>query len=237
MDSGIGLGAALYSARLFRGLGDEEHLADLTEYLILRLLPYARSAAAFDFDPVARLQLVECYQWALLRLDSRPKLTQYWAPTQTLCRSVVESEPPVAGYLTYLGELEEAHLGHLKEFLDRELITKDEQEQLTREVEDRLAVVWDKVLALEPKNVKGHLGRAMHLFRTGSKAEAIGDVGRAIEVCGDLPELIAVKALFLRDQDPQSGLAFLEKALVSEKLTAPLSHVMAEAARASGRLW
>jgi tetratricopeptide (TPR) repeat protein len=235
MESGIGLGAALYSARLFRGLGDEEHLYDLTEYIILRLLPYARSGAAFDYDPVARLQLVECYQWALLRLDGRPKLTQYWAPTQALCRSVVESEPPVAAYLTYLGELEEAHLGHLKDFLERELITQQEQEQLTREVEDRLAVVWDKVLALEPKNVKAHLGRAMHLFRTGAKVEAIAGVGHAIDTCGELPELIAVKALFLRDHDPQAGLAFLEQALKSENLTAPLCQVLAEAARATGR--
>lgn len=235
MDSGIGLGTALYSARLFRSLGDQPHLYDLTEYIILRLLPYARSSAALDLDPVARLQLVECYQWALLRLDGRPKLTQYWAPAQALCRSVAESEPPVVDYLTYLGELQEAHLGHLQEFLDRELIAKEERDQLTQEVEDRLAIVWDKVLAVEPKNLKGHLGRAMHLFRIGAHAEAIAAVGRAIELSGELPELVAVKALFLRHHDPQAGLAFLEQALHGDNLTAPLCRVLAEAARATGR--
>ncbi|MFO0808505.1 MAG: hypothetical protein U0746_07770 [Gemmataceae bacterium] len=226
---------AWYAAQLFQRLGEAKRFDDMVDFLVRNVLPIVRSRDAVYFETDAKLLLIDCYRIALMQLDRRQRLVQYWVPVQTASRSIVDTPNVLLRQLLWLGQTQQVHLEFVDEFYRRKLVTEDEAKGMKADLEGRIRVIWEKVLTLEEKIPQAYIGLAEASFRAGKYDEAIATINRGLTACGGVPELVADKALLLRRIDPQAGLAFLDRAVEIEKLTVGMCQVYTQAALAASR--
>jgi tetratricopeptide (TPR) repeat protein len=227
---------ALIAANLFQRLGDTSRYDDLIDYVVLNVLPNLRhdDLPAYGADVV--VLLIKCYHQALTELDRFPRLTQYWVPVQQACRAVLDAPDTETHSLVALGaavELQATSI--LPEFQRRGKVTAEEYKTMTKEVEDRLGEIWDKVLKREPANALGYVGLAYHKARTAGVSEGAAVARRGLLACGNQADLVVTLARLLRDSDPLAALQFLQQVLHDEDMTPRMCEAVADVAQKAGR--
>jgi tetratricopeptide (TPR) repeat protein len=233
---GVYPGTALLGLRLFEELQRPDRTRDLLEYVAQVLMPLMRGARSELLTAPEKLQLLACYQQALQGLGLPRELVGYWVPAQRLARSVLHADATEVAHLVDLGRLQEGSLPLLAALQRERLIDADTATNLTREAENQIRAVWDRVRQRDAKCSWGYVGQAVALLRDDKAEDALKVLDEGLEACGSEPELVAAKGQVLRLRDPQAGLAFLEQSVQPDRATQHLWRLFAESSLAAGRL-
>ncbi|MBX7102713.1 MAG: hypothetical protein K1X57_01435 [Gemmataceae bacterium] len=228
--------AASIGERIFRELGREDRLDDLIKFVAEKYVPAVRHSIINAYEPSTRLQLALMYRMALSQLARRPQLAEYFANYQDLCHGIANAPNVNAPILASVGEIQEAmRYPALQQMRQMNLITAEQHDEFSKEIEGRLAIVWSRVREMDAKNYLGYVGPAMQHVRAGRFSDGLREIESGIGACGPLPPLLEKKADIMRMMDPVGGLAFLEKSIAPDEKNPAMYKVLAEAALAAQR--
>lgn len=227
---------AWYSATLFQRMGETARFDEMVDFIFLNVLPLLRSKETVLMEHDGKLLLLDCYRLTLSQLDKRKRLTQYWEPSQRVCRSILEGEKKAdARQLLSLAMTQQMHLEVLREFQRRRLITEADQKAFAAEVENRIRIACERTIELDAKSTHAYIMLAEHFYRAGQVDRAFETANAALRACGDLQELIAEKAQLLQRTDPHEGLRYLDRIFKVESLNLAMCQVYAMVAYSASR--
>jgi len=204
-------GPALYGIYLFSQLKEAERLRDVVGYVTSRVVPALLAPDMDKADAGSKLQVLQCYQQALFRLDARPDLLRFLSPALKLARTILEARSVEVPQLILLAQLQTGQLPFLEAFHSRQLLTKEQLEDLSQATRELILQILDKVLELDRGNVQAYVGKALFALQQNDDAAAMRILDEGIGHCKGHPNLMVLKAQLLRKNDPDAGLKFLER--------------------------
>lgn len=207
----INPGSALYGIYLFGQLKEADRLRDAIGYVTVRLVPALAAPDIIKADPGLKLQLLQCYQQALYRLDARPDLLGFLSPALKLARTIHETPSVTVPQLLLLAQLQAGLLPYLEAFHRRQLIKKELLDDLGQETRAMILHILDQVLERDRSSVQAYVGKAVLALEQNDETAAMRILDEGIGRCQGHGDLMVLKAQLLRRGDPAAGLKFLER--------------------------
>lgn len=222
-------GALLLVVNLKRELGDDD--SDLLSFIASRLAPLVKSRQAHRLPPAARLQLVQCYHLACDALDRYPELAALWAPA---ARLILEVGNDAGGPLA-AAVVRQRHLGVIDRLRKLHRLSEAAATKLSAEFEREVRDAWASAHAADERQPLPYAGLALACRRAGQADEAARWLDRGLAACADAHELYFMAFQLLKDTDPASGVAFLQRGLDRFPGDSAIQQSLAELAAAAGR--
>lgn len=182
----------LFAFRLYRATGrPTDALRGLVQ---ARVVTAMRSPAVQTLSAGEKLGFVECYLDGFEPAADKPQpaaLLQGWSAASDLADRATDeaAEAGAVPILVRSGRLALRLALCLELFRRHGQVTKEQHDELSKELETRARRAWEAVRAKEPKNAEAYHGLAMSHLRANEYTTGREWTVRGLTECGDNPDL------------------------------------------------